>query len=65
MKYSEAIAWVKNLNSPDANSNEKEKATAIGTILKLETMNSISKADLKRCLQWLWDKLYDWESEEE
>ena len=65
MKYSEAIKWIKALNLPDSETNENEKAIAIGTILKMETIMSVNKDDLRRCVEWLWNRCFEWEREEE
>lgn len=61
MKYSEAIMWIKNLDYPATYENENEKAIAIGTILKMETINSVKKDDLRNCVEWLWNMCFEWE----
>ncbi len=53
MKYSEALLWVKNLNSQDPDADVELKTEAIRKILSMETLNAVTKDDLRRCAEWL------------
>ena len=64
MKYSEAIMWVKTLNSPDPDADVEQKAEAIHTIMSMETINAVTKADLLQIVKWLWNMIFEWEDQE-
>ena len=61
MTYGHAIAVIKSLNSPDPEADVMEKAEAIHKILSMETINSVTKQDLLRCVKWLWNRCFELE----
>lgn len=61
MTYSEAISIIKNLNMPNPDADEMKKVEAIYEILTMGTLNSVTKDDLRRCIEWLWNQNYTWE----
>lgn len=59
MTYGQAIVTVKSLNSPDPTADLAEKFEAIQKITEMATINSLTKADLMRCVKWLLDRRKD------
>lgn len=53
MNTGKAIGIFRNIN--DGKYSASEKIEAIKTVINMETHNSISKDDLIRALDWLWD----------
>ena len=53
MPIGKATAIFKNIN--DDKHSASEKIEAIKTVINMETHNSITKDDLIRALDWMWD----------
>lgn len=53
MNIGKAFAIFKNINSDVF--NHREKMEAISIVLQAETINSITKSELKAALVWLWN----------
>lgn len=64
MTYGEAYLYIKNLNTPDPNADIAEKAEAIYKIMTMATLNGVKKADLLRCVRWLWYQHFELDNEQ-
>lgn len=53
-----ACAIFRNIESDEY--TENEKGLAIKLVLSMETINSITKQDLKNALAWLWSQHFEW-----
>ena len=42
-----------------------EKALAIHTVLQIETINGITKVELRNALKWLWNEHFEFDEQEE
>ena len=62
MKISKACAIFENIDSPDF--TDLEKGEAIYEVLKMPTHNSITKDKMLSVINWLFDKVFEWEDEE-
>lgn len=63
MTYGEAYLHIKNLNTPDPDADIMEKAEAIHKIMTMATLNGVTKADLLRCVRWLWNQHFEREED--
>lgn len=54
MTLGRAIACVKSINSPCPTADIQEKLEAIKIIMGAATLNSVTKQDLLRIIQWMW-----------
>ena len=57
MRLCDAIAVVRNLDSE--NLTDETKGLAILQILEAETLNSVTKNDMKKIIGWLFGKCYE------
>lgn len=57
MKLCDAIKVVKNLESEKL--TDETKGLAILRILEAETLNSLTKSDMKKIIGWLFGKCYE------
>lgn len=57
MKLCDALVVVRNLNSE--NLTDETKGLAILQILEAETLNSLTKSDMKMIIKWLFYKCYE------
>ena len=57
MKLCDAIAVVQNLESDKL--TDETKGLAILRILTAETLNSVTKNDMKKIIVWLFNKCYE------
>lgn len=58
MNIGMACAIFKNIESDKY--TEIEKGFAIKLVLSMETINSITKQELKNALAWLWNQHFEW-----
>jgi hypothetical protein len=63
MNIGTARAIFKNIESDKY--TESEKGLAIMRVLSMETINSITKQELKNALAWLWNQHFEWAGEVE
>jgi hypothetical protein len=61
MNIGMACAIFKNIESDKY--TENEKGLAIMRVLSMETINSITKQELKNALAWLWNQHFEWVGE--
>ena len=62
MKIGTACAIFDNIDSPDF--TDLEKGEAIYEVLKMPTHNSITKDKMLNVINWLFDKVFEWEETE-
>lgn len=55
----QALIEIKFLGVTHPEFRMQEKAEAVYTILKAETINSVTKQDLKECVKWLFDLCFE------
>ena len=62
MRIGKACAIFENIDSPDF--TDLEKGEAIYEVLKMPTHNSITKDKMLSVINWLFDKVFEWEETE-
>ncbi len=59
MNIGTAITIFKQIDSDKYTDNEK--GVAIAKVLNLEFNNSILKSDMRKVIEWLWNRCFEWE----
>lgn len=49
-------------NAPES---MEKKGLAIRTIINMETHNSVTKAQMLKVIEWMWNQIYEMEQEDE
>lgn len=58
-----AVAIFKNLF--DSRYSVAEKGAAIRTVIDMETHNSITKCQMLKAMNWMWEQIFELEQEDE
>lgn len=67
MNIGRAVGIVKNISNENvANENvtNEERALAIYEVMNMPTLNSVSKYELVKAMQWLWHQAFIFEDED-
>lgn len=51
-------------NIENATESMEEKGLAIRTVLDMETHNSVTKAQMLKVIDWMWNQIYEIEQED-
>lgn len=51
-------------NIENATESMEEKGLAIRTVLDMETHNSVTKAQILKVMDWMWNQIFEWEQED-
>ena len=63
MNIGRAWAIFKKIDS--AEYTDEEKGFAIRMVMDMETINSITKEDMRNVTRWLWNRCFVWEGDTE
>ena len=63
MNIGRAVGIVKNISNE--NYTDNEKAFAIYDVMNMPTLNSVSKYELVKVVQWLWHMAFEFEDEKD
>ena len=62
MNIGRAVGIVKNISNE--NYTDNEKGLAIYEVMNVPTINSVTKDELVKAIQWLWHKAFEFEDED-